>query len=261
VRLGDQTWPDVEAGHRLLVVPLGSCEQHGPHLPLDTDLRIAIAVGEALADLRTDVDLAPGVSYGSSGEHAEFPGTLSIGQAALELLVVELARSADAWRGVVLVNGHGGNVAPVRRAAARLEAEGRRVLAWSPSLPAADLHAGRFETSLLLAVAPERVQLDRAEPGDRRPLGELLPRLAAGELRSVSPNGILGDPDGASAAEGEGLLADLAADLDRAIDAWTGDSPANRRARDDQVRGVGSERGPTAANPSLSHDDAPGESP
>jgi creatinine amidohydrolase/Fe(II)-dependent formamide hydrolase-like protein len=113
VNLGAAAWPDVEPASHLLAVPLGSCEQHGPHLPLDTDTRIAVALAEGLAARRPDVLVAPAVPYGSSGEHQGFAGTLSIGQDALEHLLVELVRSADGWRGVVLVNGHGGNAEPL----------------------------------------------------------------------------------------------------------------------------------------------------
>ena len=116
MRLADATWPDVDEPGLLLAIPVGSCEQHGPHLPLDTDTCIATALAEELATRRADVMVAPAVAYGSSGEHAGFAGTLSIGQAAIELLLVELVRSADGWRGVVLVHGHGGNADPVARA-------------------------------------------------------------------------------------------------------------------------------------------------
>jgi len=80
------------------------------------------------------------------------------------------------------------------------------VTAWSPSWPG-DLHAGRTETSLMLAIAPDRVHLARAEAGDRRPIDTLLPLLRHGGVRAVSANGVLGDPAGATAAEGEQLLA------------------------------------------------------
>jgi creatinine amidohydrolase len=223
MRLASATWTDLEgsADRRLLLVPLGSTEQHGPHLPLATDTLVAMAVAEALADRRDDVVLAPAVPYGSSGEHAGFPGTLSIGQSALERLLIELVRSADAFGAVVIVSGHGGNAEPLARAVAQLTAEGRRVVAWSPS-GAVDLHAGRTETSLLLAIAPELVRADAAEAGDRRPLPELLPLLRDSGVAAVSPNGVLGDPSGASAEEGRALLANLVADLESALPVGVG---------------------------------------
>jgi creatinine amidohydrolase len=217
--LGDAVWPDVAdvAARSTLVVPLGSTEQHGPHLPLSTDTDIAVAVAEGAAALRPHVVVAPPLPYGSSGEHSGFAGTLSIGQAALEHLVVELVRSADAFGAVVLASGHGGNLEALRRAAGILTDEGRCVLLWMPS-GAVDAHAGRSETSLMLALDPAAVRLPAAERGDTRSLTELLPSLRAGGLRAVTPNGVLGDPAGASAEEGRQLLAFLIADLVAAID-------------------------------------------
>jgi creatinine amidohydrolase len=212
------------AGRPIVAVPLGSCEQHGPHLPLDTDTRIAVALADRLAAARPDVVVAPAVTYGASGEHAGFDGTLSIGLDALTSVLVELVRSADAFAGVVLVNGHGGNHEAVERAVRTSVQEGRTVLAWSPTPAAtgrtADAHAGRTETSLLLALAPSIVRLDHAEPGATSPLVELLPAMRAGGVRSVAPNGVLGDPQGASAAEGLEMLQSLTDDLVAAVERW-----------------------------------------
>jgi mycofactocin system creatininase family protein len=161
------------------------------------------------------------VPYGASGEHAGFAGTLSVGQAALELLLVELVRSATGtWTRVLLLSAHGGNADPVRRAVGLLRAESRDVRAWSPSWPG-DAHAGRTETSVQLALSPGRVALPAAAAGATVPLADLLPALRAGGVRAVSENGVLGDPAGASAEEGEALLAQAAADLDRWLSrAW-----------------------------------------
>src|SRR6478672_2463102 len=193
MRLSSARWPEIDAraGASTLVVPLGSTEQHGPHLPLSTDTDVAVALAERLAEARSEMIVAPALSYGSSGEHAGFAGTLSIGQEALELVVIELVRSADAFAGVVLVSGHGGNAAPLGRAVAKLQAESRRVMAWSPrsgGLPVAiaDAHAGRLETSLLLALAPAAVALDAAAPGNGRPLAELDDLLRSDGVRAVS---------------------------------------------------------------------------
>ena len=204
----------------ILAVPLGSTEQHGPHLPLGTDTFIAVTLTERLAAQRDDVIVAPALPYGASGEHAGFAGTLSIGTSALEHVVVELVRSADAFAGVALVSAHGGNAPALAAAVATLRSESRRVLAWAPRVPGGDAHAGRTETSLLLSLRPDRVAIDRAERGDTRPLGELLPSLRRDGFAAVSPNGVLGDPAGASAAEGAAHLEALAADLVAAVGAW-----------------------------------------
>ena len=200
----DLAWPELVP--RLLAVPLGATEQHGPHLPFTVDTEIAVALCERLARRRNDVVVAPALPYGSSGEHAGFPGTLSIGQEATEHVLVELVRSADAFTGVVLVCAHGGNVEPLRRAVAKLRYEGRAVRAWCPDAPLHDTHAGRTETSVMLALRPSAVRVDRLETGATEPLPELLDRLREGGVRAVSPTGTLGDPRGASAEEGEKTL-------------------------------------------------------
>lgn len=221
-RLDSLSWPEAEAlaAQSILAVPLGSTEQHGPHLPIGTDSVVAVALAERLAAARADVLVAPLLPYGSAGEHAAFPGTLSIGAAALELVIMELVRGADAFAGVVLISGHGGNAEPLAAAVATLSEEGRRVLAWSPLVPGGDAHAGRTETSLLLALAPESVRVEAAEPGDVRPLAAVMGDLRRGGVIAVSTNGVLGDPTGATNEEGRRLLDHLTADLLAAVEAW-----------------------------------------
>ena len=210
----------MEAGpRRLLVVPLGSLEQHGPHLPLDTDTRIAVAVAARACAGRAGTGLAPAVPIGASGEHADFAGTLSIGTVALTLLLVELGRHASLhWPAMLLVNGHGGNAAAIADATRQLRAEGRNCHVWHAGLAGSDAHAGRMETSMMLALAPGDVRLPAAEPGETRPLAEIMPALRAGGVRAVSPNGVLGDPTGACAQEGERLLGRLVTGLTETLD-------------------------------------------
>jgi creatinine amidohydrolase len=213
-QLRDRTWTEVTTDRRpFLLVPVGSCEQHGPHLPLDTDTRIAEAIAGRVAGGTPGLVVGPSVNFGASGEHAGFAGTLSIGSAVLHDVLVELGRSADHFRAVVFVNGHGGNIDAVRSSVALLQGEGRNIDAWSPSIPDGDAHAGFTETSLLLAIDPDCVHIDRLECGTTAPLSDLLPDLRVGGVRSVSTNGILGDPRAANAADGMVLFDSLAAQL------------------------------------------------
>ncbi len=157
--------------------------------------------------------VAPAIPYGSSGEHEGFAGTLSIGQAAIEQLLVELCRSASAtFRRVVLVGAHGGNAEPLQRALATLRAEGRDVRVFAPDF-SGDAHAGQTETSLMQAIAPNLVRAERAEAGETRPLEQLIAALRAHGVRGVSPNGVLGDPAGATPERGRALLEAAAAEL------------------------------------------------
>jgi mycofactocin precursor peptide peptidase len=219
-RLAALTTGEVPRG-ATLVVPVGSIEQHGPHLPLDTDRRVACTLAARLADVRDELVLGPGLPYGASGEHEAAAGTVSIGTEALTDVLVELGRSASRWaERVLFVNGHGGNRDALTAAGTRLRHEGRDVAWWTWSLPGADAHAGATETSLLLALDPGGVRHDRIEVGDTRPLAELLPELRQRGVLGVSPNGVLGDPTRADAAAGERAFGELTAALVAAVARW-----------------------------------------
>lgn len=217
--LVDARWDWIEPGS-LVLVPVGSTEQHGPHLPFDTDTLIAEAVARGVAGRMPPgrAVLAPSVAYGASGEHQDFPGTASIGTDVLTSVLVELGRSIATWAGrIVFVNGHGGNVDALTSAVDRLRFEARDV-AWVPCVPpGSDAHAGRAETSLLLYLHPARVVPDRAVAGPVDSIDALLPELREKGVRAVSPNGVLGDPHGASASEGKHLLERMISDATRRV--------------------------------------------
>ena len=218
-----RSWTEVRSGLTLLV-PLGSTEQHGPHLPLDTDTVIATEVAtRAAATMGGGVLVAPALPYGASGEHAGFPGTLSIGTAALTGVLVELGRSATKPNGgpfarLVFVNGHGGNHNALTDALEILRSEGRDVAAWWPAIPHGDAHAGHTETSLLLAIGPHLVRVAPDHGGEElrgntEQLSSLLAAMRRGGVRSVSATGILGDATAANASDGERTLSALVEQL------------------------------------------------
>ncbi|MGY1803375.1 mycofactocin biosynthesis peptidyl-dipeptidase MftE [Blastococcus sp. SYSU D00922] len=218
--LAGAVWPEIP-DRPLVVVPLGSVEQHGHHLPLGTDTSVACAVAEAAAPSLDGALLAPALAYGASGEHEGFPGTISIGTEALTGLLVEYGRSACRWAGrLLVVNGHGGNLDALRAAVPLLRAEGRDVAWFACGVRGGDAHAGRTETSLMLHVEPGGVREDRAVAGETAPIRDLLPRLRAEGVRGVSPTGVLGDPAGASPAEGADLLDRLVPSLVASAAAW-----------------------------------------
>ena len=204
--LGDR--PSTHIDKPLLLVPVGSCEQHGPHLPLATDTLIA----EHLCSQIADVMIAPSIGIGASGEHAGFPGTLSVGNEALTRMLIELGRSADWSAGIIFVNGHGGNARAVTLATTALQAESRRAAVWLPRVTG-DAHAGHTETSVMLAIAPHLVEMERAVAGNTSPLPEIFDDIRVGGIKSVSENGVLGDPRNATRGEGERLIAEMVNDL------------------------------------------------
>ena len=232
--LARTVWPAVPA-NPLVLVPVGSTEQHGPHLPFDTDSVIARAVAVGVAGALSSAPLvAPPVLYGASGEHAHFPGTVSIGHEALSSVLVELVRSLSLWAGsVVFVNGHGGNAPTLGSVVPQMRAEGHEVAWTGCGVPGCDAHAGRTETSLMLHLAPQDVRMDMAVAGDTRPIGTLMPELIAHGVRAVSPSGVLGDPAGASADEGRRLMDLMVAVTVRRIDAGVTDDRGHLKLSDE----------------------------
>jgi creatinine amidohydrolase/Fe(II)-dependent formamide hydrolase-like protein len=226
IELDKVTWPEVrreiEAGRDTVVLAFGATEQHGPHMPIGTDALLGDALARALAD-RLDAFVAPTVRVGCSAHHVGFSGTMSVSEATFHGLVADVVRSlaAGGFRRVVLVPTHGGNFAPLAAALEKLGAvEGVRVDALTDltvlfqiailgqdehgvPLNEGGLHAGEWETSLMLALHPDLVDMGRAEAGftgDPREAVQTLFRDAG--VAELSENGVLGDPARASAEHG-----------------------------------------------------------
>ncbi|MFQ5966777.1 MAG: creatininase family protein [Acidimicrobiia bacterium] len=218
VELAGLTWEDAgEAlrNARLGLVPVGSCEQHGPHLALDTDLAIADALSRRLAnDLGDSAILYPPVAYGLSEHHMGFPGTVTLRPETFIGVFMDLVDSAARWglRRLLIVNGHGGNIDALRLVS-RIARRDRRVLVASvmwAQLAAEEIaaraqspqygHACEIETSVALVLAPDRVFSERiAAPKGRRSADPLTDPPWAQVDQAVAfdewtEDGALGDP-------------------------------------------------------------------
>jgi mycofactocin system creatininase family protein len=225
-QLSELTSPEVEAemgqGRTTVVVPLGATEQHGSHLPISTDLILAEELASRVA-AQLNAFVAPPLPYGCSEYHVGFPGTMSIEHGTLQALVGDLVSSLSrgGFKRIVFLSSHGGNFAPLEAAIAKLEPiDGVRVEALTDvavfaSLPdhaeqehgvskqQAGLHAGEWQTSLMLAARPETVRMDRAETGHLGEPQEVIGRVFSEGVASVAEAGVIGDPTAASAERGE----------------------------------------------------------
>lgn len=213
----------------IVVLPIGSIEHHGPHLPLSTDLVMADELSKRIVDASPlDAWLLPPLSYTKSDEHDWAPGTIWIGWETLMRTVTEVAASVanTPARTLVLYNGHGGNVALLQVALREIRRTTRlRTFLMGVAVPAGEtengfgIHGGHGETSLMLALRPELVRLEHAERWVPDHLAEL-ERIAfnGGAVsfgwlsNDFGPSGVIGDPTTATAAWGAQLVDRLVAD-------------------------------------------------
>ena len=202
-------YADSSHHNAIVVLPLGAWEQHGSHLPLNTDSIIINAVVEAAVKqvMNATMFIAPTLAITASDEHDGFSGTLSTGTEALVQSVVAICRSASWARGVCIANGHGGNADALQHIASALHHEGITHSIWSlPSYKGGDMHAGHTETSLMLYLQPEAVRTDAIEPGTSGSPSDLVDSMRSGGVKAVSVNGVLGDPTTATAAHGNDVF-------------------------------------------------------
>jgi creatinine amidohydrolase len=227
------TWKQVEAlpkDDTLLILPAAAIEQHGHHLPIATDTLINnLLLGNALALLPAEMPVyaLPPICYGKSNEHIGFPGTLSVTASTFMAVIRDLGASiaASGFKKVVLYNTHGGNTSLVDVMCRDLRAEfglrtfylsgsgGAKLEGINPQERAYGFHAGEMETALLLHGTPDLVntaeytvnyiaQIDAPE----LLLPENGPATFAWLTRDIAPSGVMGNPNPATAENGERWL-------------------------------------------------------
>lgn len=225
IELDRLTWPEVRAeqtaGRDTVVIAFGATEQHGPHLPLATDALIGDHLAFLVAE-RLGAFLAPTVRIGCSEHHLAFPGTLSLSEATFHEVVADIVRSLarGGFGRVVLLPTHGGNFRPLACALELLgPIPGLRISALTDlnalfriaalgveehdvPLGEGGVHAGEWETSMLMAIHPELVRLDSAEPGFTGDPQVAVEAIFGGGIHTVAENGVIGDPARSNAAHG-----------------------------------------------------------
>lgn len=242
-------WPqirDTAAAGRVAVLPVATIEDHGLHLPVDTDLRLCTAVCErAVAQAADRAALVPAVTHGFSPHHMDFPGTLSIGWETFVRYCLDVCKSLarHGFARILIVNGHGSNT-PLVDVIARLTVVETAALAaavnyWAAPgvreaaerLRESELggmnHACEFETSMYLALAPELVDMSKAvrelsHAPSKNYWTDLIggdgPLMLMEHWSALSESGVMGDPTKATAEKGERLLAAAASGIVELID-------------------------------------------
>jgi creatinine amidohydrolase len=219
------SWPEVraelDAGRDTVVIAFGATEQHGPHLPLATDALIGDHLARLIAD-RLDAFVAPTVRIGCSEHHLEFPGTLSVSESTFHSVVADVVRSLarGGFRRIVLLPTHGGNFRPLAEALEQLGSiDGVELCAltdlgtlfaiaevgvqeYGVALGEGGLHAGEWETSMLMSIHPELVRLDERQAGYTGDMQSAVGAIFGAGVHSVAANGVIGDPAQSSAEHG-----------------------------------------------------------
>lgn len=227
----------------VLLLPVGAVEPHGPHAPLDTDGIITAgmcerAAGRLAGDPRVRVAILPALPYGVTRCSAAFPGAVTVGEQTLHALVVDICTGllGQGLPRVLIVNNHfePAHLAALRRAAATMGAvpgsrvalldlvRRRHAARLTAEFRAGECHAGRYETSLVLADRPDLVDADRMRALPRVPV-DMPAAMAAGRTDFVAmgmPDAYCGAPAEATAEEGEAtfdVLADILAEAIRGL--------------------------------------------
>lgn len=207
------------------IIPIGSCEVHGVHLPYGSDTFIALGLAQRVAHLVPDVLIAPPITYGMSWHHGDLPMTLSLSPDTVVSVLLDVARSLHrhGFQHILVINGHDGNVAPIETAARKFREEtGSNLLAfptWWEAIPrlvppgrfeAWDGygHGGEAETSLNLALRPELVHQDRIQEDELFVPLEFNPLQVRyfGHFGEFSQSGYCGDASKGSAEKGDEAL-------------------------------------------------------
>lgn len=231
-RYEEFTWPEIRqaaASHRVAVIPVGTVEQHGPHLPLVTDVLTATEMSRrAVEQIPEEAVLLPSVYYAFNEHHLDFPGTIAVeGQTFIRYVTdIGISLAHHGFQKILLVNGHGSNVPFLDVAARNITNHGKSICAMVPwwnlvprdliarlresDFPGGMAHGCELETSVLLHLRPDLVQMEKAQPDFPSQKSEFFywdlekpsPVFFQEFFSRYSRTGTSGDPTKASAEKG-----------------------------------------------------------
>ena len=204
---------------RRAIIPVGSLEQHGSHLPVSTDALIAEHIAHQVA-ANVGAFVLPVIAYGVSYEHSPM-FNVSVQKSTLSSLVRDACASLadNGIKDIIILNGHHGNMKALKNVTRGRAGASVRVFHYWHFMEQELGHAGDAETSLILAIAPELVHMERARPGSKKPSKAAFAKMAErpGSFVKVTGNGVWGDPLKASAEKGRQLMQQVSAGITKAI--------------------------------------------
>lgn len=232
VRMSEMTRVDIQKaldkGFDTVVFAVGSNEQHGPHLPTYTDSLIGDALANKVAVKLGKALQAPSINVGCSDHHMMFPGTISLRPETLKSLINDYCASMakQGFKNIIILPSHGGNFNAVREATDELNQslKGTKIISYTDlkglleylvefssrhgvTADESGAHAGESETSMVLALCKDLVDMKHAETGFMGSLDdEKMALLWKQGIKAISKNGVLGDPRKGEAGKGEEYL-------------------------------------------------------
>ena len=236
VRMEEMNWVDIKKaindGFKTVVIGVGSTEQHGPHLPTQTDALIADVMVNLIAKKLKNTLQARTISVGCSDHHLPFPGTISLKKSTLKAIIHDYAESLQkhGFENIIFIPTHGGNFNPIKEAVEELQekypeikiygftdlmgfvaAHYKIAADFNITKEEAGAHAGEVETSQILALAENLVEKERFQPGYLGVLGEEeIEMLFKKGMPSLTEIGVIGDPTKASKKKGKVYIEKIA---------------------------------------------------
>jgi len=231
IRISEMSWVDIQKaldkGFVTVVFAVGSNEQHGSHLPISTDSLIGEVLANKVARKLDNALQAPSINVGCSGHHMAFPGTINLKPETLKCLIRDYCESLakHGFKNIIILPSHGGNFDAVREVVNELNQslEEVNIVAYTDlkgllrllaefslkhgiSAPESGAHAGESETSMVLAIRKDLVDMEHAEKGFVGSFEDKIDFVMSQGIKALTKNGVLGDPRRAEAKKGEEYL-------------------------------------------------------